>query len=85
MKACELIELSSFFIDVLSFKPGKLCPGVWILFPFFDPGPKSVRRTLVIGLIYGPRANKQFDIAFGVFWTLPGPLRHSDSLMFKPR
>ena len=26
--------------------------------------PKSVRRTLVIGLICGPRANKQFDIAF---------------------
>ena len=26
--------------------------------------PKSVRRTLLIGLIYGPRANKQFDIAF---------------------
>ena len=26
--------------------------------------PKSVRRTLVIGLIYGSRANKQFDIAF---------------------
>ena len=26
--------------------------------------PKSVRRTLVMGLIYGPRANKQFDIAF---------------------
>ena len=26
--------------------------------------PKSVRRPLVIGLIYGPRANKQFDIAF---------------------
>ena len=26
--------------------------------------PKSVRRTLVIGLIYGTRANKQFDIAF---------------------
>ena len=26
--------------------------------------PKSVRRTLVIGLIYGLRANKQFDIAF---------------------
>ena len=25
--------------------------------------PKSVRITLVIGLIYGPRANKQFDIA----------------------
>ena len=31
--------------------------------------PKSVRRTLVIGLIYGPRANKQFDIAFRVSWT----------------
>ena len=26
--------------------------------------PKSVRRTLVTGLIYGPRANKQFDHAF---------------------
>ena len=26
--------------------------------------PKSVRITLVIGPIYGPRANKQFDIAF---------------------
>ena len=26
--------------------------------------PKSVRRTLIMGLMYGPRANKQFDIAF---------------------
>ena len=26
--------------------------------------PKSVRRTLVIGLIYEPRGNKQSDIAF---------------------
>ena len=26
--------------------------------------PKSVRRTLVTGLINGPRANKQFDIMF---------------------
>ena len=25
---------------------------------------KSVRRTLVIGLIYGPITNKPFDIAF---------------------
>ena len=25
---------------------------------------KSVRRTLAIGLIYRPKANKQFDIAF---------------------
>ena len=47
--------------------------------------PKSVRRTLVVGLIYGPRANKQFDIAFWVFWTWPGPIGHSDSLIFKPR
>ena len=47
--------------------------------------PKSVRRTLVIGLIYGPRANKQFDIVFRVFWTWPGPIGYSDSLIFKPR
>ena len=26
--------------------------------------PNTVRRTLVIGLIYGSRANKQFDIAY---------------------
>ena len=26
--------------------------------------PKSVRTTLVTGLIYGPRANEQFDIVF---------------------
>ena len=44
--------------------------------------PKSVRRKLVIGLAYGPRANKQFDIAFWVFWTWPGPIGHSDSLKF---
>ena len=25
--------------------------------------PKSVRRTLAIWLIYGPRANEQFDVA----------------------
>ena len=48
--------------------------------------PKSVSRTLVIGLIYGPRANKQFDIAFGVIWTLPYALiGNSDSLIFKPK
>ena len=43
-----------------------------------------MRRTLVIGPVYRPRANKQFDIAFCVFWTLPGPLRHSYSLILSP-
>ena len=47
--------------------------------------PKSVRRTLVTRLIYGLRSNKQFDIVFRVFWTLTGPIGHSDSLIFKPR
>ena len=28
--------------------------------------PKSVRRTLVMGLIYGPRANKQFDFSWAL-------------------
>ena len=37
-----------------------------------------------MGLIYGPRANKQFDIAFRVIWTLPDPIRHSDSLILSP-
>ena len=44
---------------------------------------KSVRRILVIGLIYGPRANtEQFDM---VFWSWPGSMGHSDSLIFKHR
>ena len=33
-----LIELCSFFIDILSFELVKLCPGVGILLHFFDPG-----------------------------------------------
>ena len=45
---------------------------------------KSVRRTLVMGPIYGPRANKQFDTAFCVFLTLPGPVGHSYSLILSP-
>ena len=40
---------------------------------------KSVRRSLVIVLMYGPIANKQFDIAFSVF-PFPGPLRQSQSM-----
>ena len=31
--------------------------------------PKSVRKTLVTGQTFVPRANKQFDIAFRVFWS----------------
>ena len=33
-----LIELWSYFIDILAFELGKLCPGVGILFRFSDPG-----------------------------------------------
>ena len=32
------IELWSYFIDILAFELGKLCPGVGILFLFSDPG-----------------------------------------------
>ena len=37
-KLVAFIELCSFFIDILAFELGKLCPGVGILFRFFDPG-----------------------------------------------
>ena len=37
-KETALIELWSYFIDILAFELGKLCPGVGILFRFFDPG-----------------------------------------------
>ena len=35
------IELWSYFIDILAFELGKLCPGVGILFRFFRPGGRS--------------------------------------------
>ena len=35
------IELCSFFIDLLAFEPGKLCPGVGIFVSFFRPGGGS--------------------------------------------
>ena len=37
-KLVAFIELCSFFFDILAFELGKLCPGVGILFCFFDPG-----------------------------------------------
>ena len=44
--------------------------------------PKSAKRTWVIELIYGSRADKQFDKVFWVFSTLLGPIGHSESLIF---
>ena len=35
------IELCSFFIDLLAFEQGKLCPGVGIFVSFFWPGGRS--------------------------------------------
>ena len=35
------IEIWSSFIDILAFELGKLCPGVGILFRFFQPGGQS--------------------------------------------
>ena len=37
-KETALIELCSFFIDILAFELVKLCPGLGILLHFFDPG-----------------------------------------------
>ena len=42
-------ELCSFFIDLLAFKLGKLCPGVGILFRFFDPGTGVLHLRAVPG------------------------------------
>ena len=35
------IELWSYFIDILAFELGRLCPGLGILFRFFRPGGRS--------------------------------------------
>ena len=44
-----LIELCSFFIDILAFELGKLCPGVGILFRFFHSGTGVLHRKAVPG------------------------------------
>ena len=46
-KETALKELSSFFIDVLSFELGRLCPGVGILFPFLGPGARVLHWKAV--------------------------------------
>ena len=44
------IELWSYFIDILAFERGKLCPGVGILFRFFsDPGAGVLHWKAVPG------------------------------------
>ena len=40
-KETAFIELCSFFIDILAFEQGKLCPGVGIFVSFFRPGGRS--------------------------------------------
>ena len=45
-----LIELWSYFIDILAFELGKLCPGVGILFRFFPTrGPEFCTEKLSPG------------------------------------
>ena len=48
-KETALIELCSFFIDILAFEPVKLCPGVGILLHFLTRGPKFCNEKLSPG------------------------------------
>ena len=43
------VELWSYFIDILAFELGKLCPGVGILFGFSDPGAGVLHWKAVPG------------------------------------
>ena len=45
------IELWSYFIDILAFELGKLCPGVGILFRFFRPRGRSFALK-ILGFAY---------------------------------
>ena len=40
-------------------------------------------RPVVVGPINRPTAHEQFDMVYRVLWTFPGPLQHSNSLIFK--
>ena len=42
-KETAFIELCSFYIDLLAFEQGKLCPGVGIFVSFIDPGAGALR------------------------------------------
>ena len=48
-KETAFIELCSFFIDLLAFKLGKLCPGVRIFVSFFRPGARVLHLKAVPG------------------------------------
>ena len=48
-KETAYTELCSFFIDILAFELGKLCPGVGILFLLFDQGPEFCTEKLSQG------------------------------------
>ena len=42
-KETAFIELCSFFIDLLAFEQGKLCPWVGVFVSFFYPGAGVLR------------------------------------------
>ena len=48
-KETALIELCSFFIDILAFELVKLCPEVGILLHFFDPGARVLHWKAIPG------------------------------------
>ena len=48
-KETALIEICSFFIDILAFELSKLCPEVGILFRSFDPGAEVCTEKLFPG------------------------------------
>ena len=48
-KETALIKLCSFFIDILVFEQGKLCPGVEILFLAFERGAEFCTEKLSSG------------------------------------
>ena len=64
LEETALIELCSFFIDILTFELGKLCLGVGILFRFFEPGARVLHWQAV------PRAGILIEkiSGLGVSW-----------------
>ena len=48
-KETAFIKLCSFFIDLLAFEPGKLCPGVGIFVSFFRQGSEFCTEKAVPG------------------------------------
>ena len=70
-KETAYIELCSFFIDILAFELGKLCPGWGFCFPFSTQGPEfcTEKMSQKILAFCNTVIIKQYELTVFLFMT----------------